>query len=928
MSEENKVDYAGTLNLPKTSFKMKANLSQKEPLTIRDWEKNKIYEKSLDNEKPTFFLHDGPPYANGNLHIGHAINKVLKDIILKYKRMQGFNAPYIPGWDTHGLPIEWKMIQDLGEKAKEMSPLELRNACKKYALKSVEMQKKDFVRLGILGDWNNPYITLNKEFEAEELRVFRDIYENGYVYKGLKPVYWSPTTETALAEAEIEYKDVESDSIYVKMNLTSESNEKLGVENASMVIWTTTPWTIPANLAISLNSEFVYGVYKTEKGNLILSKTLADRAFNEMGLSFELIKEISGKDFERLTYKHPLYDRVSMLILGDHVTEDAGTGCVHTAPGHGVDDYNVSLKYDIGILSPVDNKGHMTSEAHGYEGLFYKKANGNIITDLENNGHLLGHKKIVHSYPHDWRSKKPVIFRATEQWFIKVDGEVRENTLEKLEEVEFVPAWGRNRITSMIENRPDWTISRQRVWGVPIPIFYNAKTNEVIYESEIMARVIDLVEKEGTDIWWKYSAEEIIGEELLFKHNLKGVELRKEQSILDVWFDSGVSHRAVLRPRGYNIRPVDLYLEGSDQHRGWFQSSLLTSVASTFDSPYKKLLTHGFVMDGQGRKMSKSLGNTITPKDIIDVHGADILRLWVSSVDYREDVRISDNIIQQMADSYRKIRNTSRYLLGNINDFDRNNRVAYEDMLEIDKWAMHKLEELKEKVTKHYENYEFYSLFQEILYFCSVEMSSFYLDIIKDRLYCEYKDSLERRSAQTVLVDILDVLVRIISPVLSFTAEEIWERLDYEGKEESVHLASWIQPKPEHINEELANKWQILGELRKEVNKKIEKERQNGSIGLSLDARVLIKVTNDKYEFIKEYSSWDISDIFLVSQVEFTNTEELESTDLEGFEVKVVKALGKKCERCWKYSEEVGQDLEYPDVTLRDAKVLKMLKGQ
>ncbi|QXW66228.1 isoleucine--tRNA ligase [Streptobacillus moniliformis] len=927
MSEENKVDYASTLNLPKTSFKMKANLSQKEPLTIRDWEKNKIYEKSLDNEKPTFFLHDGPPYANGNLHIGHAINKVLKDIILKYKRLQGFNAPYIPGWDTHGLPIEWKMIQDLGEKAKEMSPLELRNACKKYALKSVEMQKKDFIRLGILGDWNNPYITLNKEFEAEELRVFRDIYENGYVYKGLKPVYWSPTTETALAEAEIEYKDVESDSIYVKMNLTDETNEKLGVENAAVIIWTTTPWTIPANLAISLNENFVYGVYKTEKGNLILSKSLAEKAFNEMNLSFELIKEIQGKDFERLTYKHPIYDRVSMLILGDHVTEDAGTGCVHTAPGHGVDDYNVSLKYGIGILSPVDDKGHMTSEAPRYEGLFYKKANSAIMADLENSGHLLGHKKLVHSYPHDWRSKKPVIFRATEQWFIKVDGEVRENTLEKLGEVEFVPAWGRNRITSMMENRPDWTISRQRVWGVPIPIFYNAKTNEVVYESEIMSRVIDLVEKEGTDIWWKYSAKDIIGEELLIKHNLKDVELRKERSILDVWFDSGVSHRAVLRPRGYNIRPVDLYLEGSDQHRGWFQSSLLTSVASTFDSPYKKLLTHGFVMDGQGRKMSKSLGNTITPKDIIDVHGADILRLWVSSVDYREDVRISDNIIQQTTDSYRKIRNTARYLLGNINDFDRSNKVAYDDMLEIDKWAMHKLEELKEKVTKHYENYEFYSLFQEILYFCSVEMSSFYLDIIKDRLYCEYKDSLERRSAQSVLVDILDVLVRIISPVLSFTAEEIWERLDYEGKEESVHLASWIKAKPEHMNEELAKKWQILGELRKEVNKKIEKERQNGSIGLSLDARVLIKVTNDKYEFIKEYSNWDISDIFLVSQVEFTNTEELESTDLEGFEVKIVRALGKKCERCWKYSEEVGQDLEYPDVTLRDAKVLKMLKG-
>ena len=925
--EENKLDYASTLNLPKTSFKMKANLAQKEPLTIREWTKKNIYEKSLDSDKPVFFLHDGPPYANGDLHIGHAINKILKDIILKYKRLQGFNAPYIPGWDTHGLPIEWKMIQDLGEKAKTMTPLELREACRKYALKSVENQKKDFVRMGILGDWNNPYITLNKEFEAEELRVFRDIYENGYVYKGLKPVYWSPTTETALAEAEIEYKDVDSDSIYVKMALTDESNKKLGLDNTFLVIWTTTPWTIPANLAICLNEEFVYGVYKTEKGNLILAKELADKAFADMGVSeYELIKEFIGKDLEYIKYTHPLYSRESIVILGDHVTLDAGTGCVHTAPGHGADDFIAAQKYNIGILSPVDNKGHMTSEAPGYEGLFYKKANKAIMEDLTNKGNLLSTRVIRHSYPHDWRSKKPVIFRATEQWFIKVDGEVRENALKKLLDVEFVPTWGRNRITSMMENRPDWTISRQRVWGVPIPIFYNEKTNEVIYEHEIMERVIDLVSKEGTNIWWKYSAREIIGEELINKFNLKDIEIRKEQSILDVWFDSGVSHRSVVVERGYQ-RPVDLYLEGSDQHRGWFQSSLLTSVASTFDAPYKKILTHGFVMDGQGRKMSKSIGNTIGPKDIIDVHGADILRLWAASVDYREDVRLSDNIIQQMSDSYRKIRNTIRYLLGNIHDFNRNSdKVEYKDMLEIDKWALHRLEKLKETTKKHYENYEFYSLLQEILYFCSVDMSSFYLDIIKDRLYCEYKTSVERRSAQTVLSEMLDVLVRVISPILSFTAEEIWERLDYENKEESVHLASWIQEKPEYVNEELASKWSKLYELRKEVNKKIESERQNGLIGLSLDARVLINISNSNYEFVKGYSEWDISDIFLVSQVEFTDASDLEDTDIEGIKVKVVKALGKKCERCWKYSLEIGQDSEFPDVTLRDAKVLRMIK--
>lgn len=923
--ENEKRDYAQTLNLPKTSFKMKANLAQKEPLTLNEWKKKKVYEKSLNENKPTFFLHDGPPYANGDLHIGHAINKILKDIILKYKRLQGFNAPYIPGWDTHGLPIEWKMIQELGEKVKSMSSLELRNVCKKYALKSVEAQKKDFIRMGILGDWDSPYITLNKEFEAEELRIFRDIYENGYVYKGLKPVYWSPTTETALAEAEIEYKDVDSDAIFVKMDLDENSNSKLGL-NAALVIWTTTPWTLPANLAICLNEELVYGIYETEKGNIILAKELSEKAFKDMNLEGRLLKEFTGKELEGLTYTHPLYGRKSPVILGDHVTADAGTGAVHTAPGHGVDDYNVGQKYNLDILSPVDNKGHLTEKAGKYEGLFYKKANKAIIEDLKEMGYLLGHQVIRHSYPHDWRSKKPVIFRATEQWFIKVDGEVRENALKRLKEVEFVPSWGRNRITSMMENRPDWTISRQRVWGVPIPIFYNAKNDEIIYEPEIMSRIIDIVEKEGTDIWWKYSAKEIIGEKLLEKYNLNDVEIRKDASILDVWFDSGSSHRSALIPRGYK-RPVDLYLEGSDQHRGWFQSSLLTSVASTFDSPYKKILTHGFVMDGQGRKMSKSLGNTISPKDIIEKHGADILRLWVSSVDYREDVRISENIINQMSDSYRKIRNTARYLMGNIHDFDRTNKVSYNDMLEIDKWAMHKLEILKEKVEKFYDNYEFYSLFQEILYFCSVDMSSFYLDIIKDRLYCEYKDSLERRSAQTVLTEILDVLVRMIAPVLSFTAEEIWERLDYEGKEESVHLSSWIKSNDEYKNKELEEKWEKIYNLRKEVNRKIEEQRQNGLIGLSLDAKVLLNITNPEYTFVKDYSEWDISDIFLVSQVEHTK-EELEESEIQGIKIKVIRAEGKKCERCWKYSLEVGQDKEYPDVTLRDAKVLRMIDGK
>ena len=921
---EDKVDYAKTLNLPKTSFKMKANLAQKEPLTLRDWKKAEIYEKSLNEGAPFFVLHDGPPYANGDIHIGHALNKILKDIILKYKRLRGYNAPYIPGWDTHGLPIEWKIMEELGEKAKNMTPLQIRQECKKYALKWVEKQKEGFKRLGILGNWDNPYITLMPEYEAEQLKVFKEIYENGYVYKGLKPVYWSPTTETALAEAEIEYKDVESHSIYVKFEGTQDLLDKLGVEEASILIWTTTPWTLPANLGVFLHPEFDYGLYKTEKGNIVVAKELAETVFKTLGISYELLKEFKGTELEKTHYKHPFLDREGLVMLGDYVTADAGTGAVHSAPGHGADDYNYSRKYELGVLSPVDDRGHMTKEAGKYEGMFYAKASNVIVQDLTESGHLLHHSKFVHSY--DWRSKKPVIFRATEQWFISVDeSDIRENAIKALDDVEFVPSWGKNRIGSMLETRPDWTISRQRVWGVPIPLFYNRTTDEVIYEPEIMDRVIEMVKKEGTDIWWKYEAKEIIGDELLEKYNLKDVDIRKERSIMDVWFDSGVSHRSVLVPRNLP-RPADLYLEGSDQHRGWFQSSLLTSIASTKDAPYKRILTHGFTMDGQGRKMSKSLGNTILPKDITEKYGADILRLWVSSVDYREDVRISENILQQMSDAYRRIRNTARFLMGNLNDFDyANDKVDYKDMFEIDKWAMHKLEELKAKTTEFYDKYEFYSLFQEITYFCSMEMSSFYLDIVKDRLYCEGTTSIERRSTQTVLTEVLKVLVRIISPVLSFTADEIWERIPETLKEEeSVHLSKWIETRPEYLNKELAQKWDKIARLRREVNKKLEAERQNGLIGHSLDARVLLNIANDEYSFIKDYTENEVSDLFIVSQVKFVN-DNLAESEIEGINIAVEKASGEKCERCWKYDEEVGHNHNHPDVCPRCANVLEKM---
>jgi len=683
---------------------------------------------------------------------------------------------------------------------------------------------------------------------------------------------------------------------------------------------------LPANLGVFLHPEFDYGLYKTEKGNLVVAKDLAEDVFKTLDLSYELLKEFKGTELEYTHYQHPFLDRKGLVMNADYVTIDAGTGAVHTAPGHGADDYNYSLKYNIGILSPVDDKGHMTKEAGKYEGMFYAKASKAIVEDLTESGHMLYHTTFVHSYPHDWRSKKPVIFRATEQWFISIDeSDIRENALKALENVEFVPSWGKNRIGSMLETRPDWTISRQRVWGVPIPLFYNRATDEVIYEPEIMDRIIELVKKEGTDIWWKYEAKEIIGDELLEKYNLKDVDIRKERSIMDVWFDSGVSHRSVLVPRNLP-RPADLYLEGSDQHRGWFQSSLLTSIASTKDAPYKRILTHGFTMDGQGRKMSKSLGNTILPKDITEKYGADILRLWVSSVDYREDVRISENILQQMSDAYRRIRNTARFLMGNLNNFDyANDKVDYKDMFEIDKWAMHKLEELKEKTTEYYDKYEFYSLFQEITYFCSMEMSSFYLDIVKDRLYCEGTTSIERRSAQTVLTEVLKVLVRIISPVLSFTADEIWERIPEALKEEeSVHLSKWIEANPEYLNEELAKKWDKIARLRREVNKKLEAERQTGLIGHSLDARVLLNIANAEYSFIKDYTENEVSDLFIVSQVKFVN-DNLAESEIEGISISVEKASGEKCERCWKYDEEVGHDHNHSDVCPRCASVLEKM---
>ena len=927
-------DYGATLNLPKTSFQMKANLPNKEPKFIKMWQEQEIYFKGIDKDKPSFILHDGPPYANGEIHIGHALNKILKDIILKYKRLRGYNAPYIPGWDTHGLPIELKVTEKLGSKAKEMTPAEIRELCAEYAKKWVGIQREGFVRLGVLGDWENPYLTLKPEYEAKQLEVFGELYENGYIFKGLKPIYWSPVTETALAEAEIEYKNVSSPSIYVKMKANQDLLDRIGMtEETWVVIWTTTPWTLPANVAISLNPDFEYGVYKTEKGNLILGKDLAEQAFSAMEIeNYELIKEFVGRDIERTTYQHPFLDRTGLVILGTHVTADAGTGCVHTAPGHGQDDYVVGTRYGLPVISPINHKGVLTEDAGQFAGLFYAKANKEICAYLEGTGDLLKLKMIEHSYPHDWRSKTPVIFRATEQWFVNVEGsDIRERALKALDDVTFIPAWGRNRIGSMLETRPDWCISRQRVWGVPIPVFYNVATGKEIFNRDILNRIIEIVKKEGTIAWVKYSAEELIGEELLEKYNLKDVELRKETNIMDVWFDSGVSHRAVLETRGDLLhRPADLYLEGSDQHRGWFQTSLLTSIGSTHDAPFKNILTHGFVNDGEGKKMSKSVGNTVVPADVIKVYGADILRLWCASVDYREDVKISDNILKQMAEAYRRVRNTARYILGNSNDFNPNtDRVPYEQLMEIDKWALHKLEVLKRKVTENYDKYEFYNLFQDIHYFAGVDMSAFYLDIIKDRLYTEGTNSIERRSAQTVMTEILVTLTKMIAPILSFTAEEIWETLPEVLKDkESVLLTDWYKENDEYLNPEIENKWVEIIKVRKEANKSLEKARQGKDriIGNSLDAKVMLHSTDAEIQkFLVENReklelALIVSEVEIVENIDETFTKGEEATDLY---IKVLHAEGEKCERCWKYSKEIGKDPEHSTLCPRCASVLK-----
>ena len=897
------VELKDTLLMPKTDFPMRGNLPNKEPNFLKRWEEMDLYRKVLEKNagKPTYVLHDGPPYANGNIHIGHALNKILKDFIVKYKNMNGFVSNYVPGWDTHGLPIEQVLVNN-GVDRKSMPANKFRNKCKDYALKQVDKQRADFKKLGVLGDWENPYLTLDPKFEAEQIRVFGKMVDKGYIYKGLKPIYWSPSSESALAEAEIEYHDHTSPSIYVAFDLVSENG---AVEKGTkFVIWTTTPWTLPANLGIAVHPDFEYQVVKYNGESYLVAKERVAFLAEKFGWeNYETGEVLVGKDLEYLLCQHPFLDRTSTLILADYVTLDSGTGLVHTAPGHGVDDYLVGqLQYKLGVLSPVDNQGVLTEEAGQFAGKFVFDANKDIIAHLDETGALLKQEDITHSYPHDWRSKKPIIFRATPQWFCSVDA-FRSELLEAVDNTKFYSEWGKPRLYNMIRDRGDWVISRQRVWGVPIPVFY-AENGEAILDNELIEHVAKIFEVEGSNVWFYKEAKELLPEGYTHPGSPNG-EFTKEMDIMDVWFDSGTSHQGCCAVRDDLTYPADLYLEGSDQYRGWFNSSLITSVAVSGAAPYKELVSAGFVMDGNGNKMSKSLGNVISPNDVGKQLGAEIIRLWSASVDYTQDVRISNDILKQVSETYRKIRNTYRFLLGNLfnGSFDnRKDLVEYADLEELDKYMMIKFEKVVANVLDYYENYQFNSITSELTNFFNVELSSFYLDYGKDILYIEGEDSPKRRSMLTVLYTILSKSVRLFAPILSFTAEEIYDNMPYEDAE-SVHLLDF--PEKNVIEDAvLEAKWDKLLEVRDDVNKALEESRNEKVIGKSLEAAVEI-YSNDS-EVVELLNSVDnLHQLFIVSSVE---VKENDGATYDLATVKVTKAQGHRCERCWNIVEEVTEE--------------------
>ena len=897
------VELKDTLLMPKTKFPMRGNLPNKEPEFLKRWEEMDLYRKVLEKNagKPSYVLHDGPPYANGNIHIGHALNKILKDFIVKYKNMNGFVSNYVPGWDTHGLPIEQVLVNN-GVDRKSMPATKFRNKCKDYALKQVDKQRADFKKLGVIGDWENPYLTLDPKFEAEQIRVFGKMVDKGYIYKGLKPIYWSPSSESALAEAEIEYRDHTSPSIYVGFELVSEDG--VVEKGTKFVIWTTTPWTLPANLGIAVHPDFEYQEVKVNGENYLLAKERVNFLAEQFGWeNFELGKTVLGKELEYLLCQHPFLDRTSTVILADYVTLDSGTGLVHTAPGHGVDDFIVGQgKYKLGVLSPVDNQGNLTEEAGQFAGQFVFDANKNIIAHLAETGALLKQENITHSYPHDWRSKKPIIFRSTPQWFCSIDA-FRSELLDAVDRTKFYSEWGKPRLYNMIRDRGDWVISRQRVWGVPIPVFY-AENGEAILDNTLIEHVAKIFEVEGSNVWFYKDAKELLPEGYTHPGSPNG-EFTKEMDIMDVWFDSGTSHQGCCALRDDLTYSADLYLEGSDQYRGWFNSSLITSVAISGEAPYKELVSAGFVMDGNGNKMSKSLGNVISPNDVGKQLGAEIIRLWSASVDYTQDVRISNDILKQVSETYRKIRNTFRFLLGNLfnGNFDnRTDLLSYDELEELDKYMVLKFEKVVAKVLDYYENYQFNSITTELINFFNVELSSFYLDYGKDILYIEAEKSHKRLSMLTVLYTVLSKSVRLLAPILSFTAEEVYDNMPYEDAE-SVHLTDF--PAKNLIDDAaLEAKWDKLLEVRDDVNKALEESRNEKVIGKSLEAAVEI-YSNDG-EVVELLNSVDnLHQLFIVSSVE---VKENDGVAYDLATVKVTKAEGHRCERCWNIVEEVNEE--------------------
>ena len=922
------MDYNQTLNLPKTDFPMRGNLPKREPETLEKWENERLYYKMIEKNqgKPLYVLHDGPPYANGEIHLGTALNKTLKDFIIKYKNMSGFCAPYVPGWDTHGLPIELKAMKSIGVENGAIPPVELRKHCHDFALTHVKNQMKQFKRLGTLGDYDDPYLTLKPEYEARQVEIFGEMAKSGYMYKGLKPVYWCPDCKTALAEAEIEYSDDPCHSIYVKFRVADDkgifSAMGLDISNIYFVIWTTTTWTIPGNLAVCLGPEYNYTLVNANGEYYVMAEELVKSTMESAGITeYTTTGCFTGAELEGIKTQHPLYDRFSPVITGDHVTLESGTGCVHTAPGYGVEDFEVCKKYDeIGILVCVDENGRQTAEAGEFEGMDTDTANKAIAKKLEEKNALLAIQKIVHPYPHCWRCNSPIIYRATEQWFCSVNG-FKDKAIKAIENVKWIPEWGEDRIKGMVRDRSDWCISRQRTWGVPIPVVYCKDCGKPIVNDKTIKAIADMFRKEGADSWWLKDTSEFIPADV--KCECGCGEFTKEYDIMDVWFDSGVSHSAVMEQYDCLRWPADLYLEGADQYRGWFQSSLLTSVVYKGTAPYKAVCTHGWVVDGEGKTMHKSLGNGIAPNEITDVYGADILRLWVASSDYHSDIRVSQPILKQLSEAYKKIRNTARFILGNLgngNGFNPDTDSVPDDKLtELDEWALMKLDSVIDKVNEGYNNFDFHIAFHAIHNFCVTDMSNFYLDIIKDRLYCEKEDSEIRRSAQTTMYRILSAVARLSAPIISFTAEEIWSYMPHSSSDdaESIFLNQMPEKSGISLSDEFVAKWDFIYSNREAVNKVLEEKRNEKLIGKSLEAKVIIHCnseTAEKYKAISDH----LSEILIVSDVEVSADRNDSETEFE-----VVKAEGGKCERCWTYSTTVGSDSEHPTLCERCCKAVR-----